>query len=81
LVEVAQRFFVSYTGVDVRWAEWVAWTLEAAGHEALIQAWDFGPGSHFVGEMQKALTGDRRTVAVVSAAYLRSVFDLLRILP
>ncbi|WP_307874237.1 FxSxx-COOH system tetratricopeptide repeat protein [Frankia sp. AgW1.1] len=74
LVEVTQRFFVSYTGVDVRWAEWVAWTLEAAGHEALIQAWDFGPGSHFVGEMQKALGGDRRTVAVVSAAYLASVF-------
>jgi len=74
LVEVAQRFFVSYTGVDVRWAEWVAWTLEAAGHEALIQAWDFGPGSHFVGEMQKALAGDRRTVAVASTAYLTSVF-------
>ncbi|WP_307873764.1 toll/interleukin-1 receptor domain-containing protein, partial [Frankia sp. AgB1.9] len=71
---MTQRFFVSYTGVDVRWAEWVAWTLEAAGHEALIQAWDFGPGSHFVGEMQKALGGDRRTVAVVSAAYLTSVF-------
>ncbi|MCK9898327.1 toll/interleukin-1 receptor domain-containing protein [Frankia sp. AgB32] len=44
-----QCFFVSYTGVDVGWAEWVAWTLEAAGHDALIQAWDFGPGSHFVG--------------------------------
>jgi hypothetical protein len=45
-----QRFFVSYTGVDVEWAEWVAWTLEAEGHEALVQAWDLGPGSHFVGE-------------------------------
>lgn len=70
----AQRFFVSYTGVDVGWAEWVAWTLEAAGHETLIQAWDFGPGSHFVGEMQRALSGDRRTVAVLSAAYLESAF-------
>ncbi len=72
--EVSQRFFVSYTGVDVRWAEWVAWTLEAAGHEALIQAWDFSPGSHFVGEMQRALSDDRRTVAVLSAAYLESAF-------
>ncbi|WP_322749700.1 MULTISPECIES: TIR domain-containing protein, partial [unclassified Frankia] len=70
----AQRFFVSYTGVDVRWAEWVAWTLEAAGHEALIQAWDFRPGSHFVGDMQRALTGERRTVAVLSSAYLKSAF-------
>ncbi|MCM3882285.1 TIR domain-containing protein, partial [Frankia sp. R82] len=69
-----QRFFVSYTGVDREWAEWIAWMLEDAGHEALIQAWDFGPGSHFVGEMQRALSGDRRTVAVLSAAYLTSVF-------
>ena len=73
-VGAMQRFFVSYTGVDVRWAEWVAWTLEAEGHEALIQAWDFGPGSHFVGEMQRALDGSRRTVAVLSAAYLASAF-------
>jgi hypothetical protein len=69
-----QRFFVSYTDVDGRWAEWVAWTLEAAGHEVLIQAWDFGPGSHFVGEMQRALAGDRRTVVVLSSAYLKSAF-------
>lgn len=63
-----QRFFVSYAGRDKDWAEWVAWTLEAAGHEVLIQAWDFGPGSHFVGEMQQALDGSRRTVVVLSAA-------------
>ncbi|WP_239393633.1 FxSxx-COOH system tetratricopeptide repeat protein, partial [Frankia sp. CiP3] len=69
-----QRFFVSYTGRDESWAEWVAWTLEAAGHEVLIQAWDFGPGSHFVGEMQRALDGSRRTVVVLSAAYLESAF-------
>ncbi|HKV12937.1 MAG TPA: toll/interleukin-1 receptor domain-containing protein [Thermoanaerobaculia bacterium] len=23
--------FVSYTGADRTWAEWIAWTLEAAG--------------------------------------------------
>ncbi|WP_007506793.1 FxSxx-COOH system tetratricopeptide repeat protein [Pseudofrankia saprophytica] len=73
-VDAQQRFFVSYTGVDVRWAEWVAWTFEAVGHEALIQAWDFGPGSHFVSEMQRSLSGGRRTVAVLSEAYLRSAF-------
>ncbi|WP_261569504.1 TIR domain-containing protein [Frankia gtarii] len=65
---------MSYAGVDVGWAEWVAWTLEAEGHEVLIQAWDFGPGSHFVGEMHRALAGGRRTVAVLSAAYLESAF-------
>ncbi len=67
-----QRFFVSYAEADERWAKWVAWTLEAAGHDALIEAWDFGPGSHLVAELQKALDGSRRTVAVLSMAYLTS---------
>ena len=36
------RFFVSYTGADTQWAEWVAWTLEDEGHEATLQKWDSG---------------------------------------
>ena len=26
-------FFVSYTGVDEQWAEWIAWNLEVAGYQ------------------------------------------------
>ncbi|WP_045875821.1 toll/interleukin-1 receptor domain-containing protein [Pseudofrankia sp. DC12] len=71
----SQRFFISYTSADERWAEWVAWTLEEQGHQTTIQAWDFGPGSHFLGEMQRALSDPgRRTIAILSAAYLRSVY-------
>ena len=70
----AQRFFVSYADADRGWAEWIAWELENAKHEVLIQAWDFGPGLHFVGMMNRAFDGGRRTVAVLSAAYLESAF-------
>ncbi|MBL7516992.1 TIR domain-containing protein, partial [Frankia sp. CNm7] len=64
---------MSYAGEDVRWAEWVTWTLEDAGHDVRSAVWDFGPGSHPVGEMHRALAEDRRMVAVVSAAYAESV--------
>ncbi|WP_242606398.1 toll/interleukin-1 receptor domain-containing protein [Protofrankia symbiont of Coriaria ruscifolia] len=57
-------FFVSYTGVDRPWAEWIAWTLEAAGYRTLIQTWDFGPGSGFVEAMHQAAQSSPRTVAV-----------------
>ncbi|ONH35513.1 hypothetical protein BL254_11240 [Protofrankia sp. BMG5.30] len=60
--------------MDTQWAEWIAWTLEEAGHDVLIQAWDFAPGSHFVAEMQQALDGSRRTIVVLSRSYLTSVF-------
>jgi hypothetical protein len=70
----AVDFFVSYTAGDQRWAEWIAWQLEEAGYRTLIQAWDFGAGSQFVHQMHRAAGQARRTVVVLSPAYLRSAF-------
>ncbi len=67
-------FFISYTGADQAWAEWVAWQLEDTGHTTRVQAWDFGAGSRFVHEMHQAAQEAERTVAVLSAAYLRSAY-------
>lgn len=67
-------FFVSYTEVDGAWAEWIAWVLESVGWRVVIQAWDFGPGSHFVAEMHQASQDAERTIAVLSETYLGSVF-------
>ncbi|WP_131796271.1 FxSxx-COOH system tetratricopeptide repeat protein, partial [Candidatus Protofrankia datiscae] len=67
-------FFVSYTGGDRAWAEWIAWVLEDADYRVVIQAWDFRAGAHFVEEVQQATARATRTVAVLSAAYLESAF-------
>ena len=67
-------FFVSYTQTDRRWAEWVAWQLEAAGYAVLIQAWDFGTGANFVVQMDAAMSQAARTVLILSPDYLRSGF-------
>lgn len=66
-------FFISYTGSDRTWAEWVAWVLEEAGYSVVIQAWDFRPGGNFVLDMQKA-TEANRTIAVLSSLYLQKPF-------
>jgi tetratricopeptide (TPR) repeat protein len=68
------QLFISYTGADQAWAEWLAWQLEAAGHQAIVQAWDFRPGENFVVNMRRALDSADRTLAVVSAGYLESVY-------
>jgi len=70
----AADFFVSYTGADQGWAEWLAWQLEAAGYTTRLQAWDFTAGSYFVTEMHRAAGQASRTLAVLSAAYLGSAF-------
>src|SRR5437764_10082994 len=67
-------FFVSYTGADAAWAEWIAFELEKAGYRTVIQLWDFAPGSNFVIEMRKAAAGAARTIAVLSPRYLKSEF-------
>ena len=63
-------FFVSYTGADTAWAEWIAWQLTEAGYAVTIQAWHFRPGMNFVALMRKALDTCQRTIAVVSKSYL-----------
>jgi tetratricopeptide (TPR) repeat protein len=67
-------FFVSYTGADQGWAEWIAWELEQAGYSTVLQAWDFVAGTNFAHAMHKAAIAARHTLAVLSPAYLRSRF-------
>ena len=63
-------FFISYTGVNVAWARWIAVELERAGYTTVVQAFDFRPGADFVHEMQRATASAARTVAVLSPAYV-----------
>jgi tetratricopeptide (TPR) repeat protein len=67
-------YFVSYTSADRAWAEWIAWQLKEAGASVVVQAWDMVPGRDFVHEMHKATTRAKRTIAVLSPAYLTSQF-------
>jgi hypothetical protein len=70
----AADFFVSYAQADRPWAEWIAWQLEAAGYSTILQAWDFVAGSDWAHEMQRATATARRTIAVLSSAYLESMY-------
>jgi CHAT domain/TIR domain len=73
-VVTGRDFFISYTTVDRAWAEWIAWQLEAAGYSTLVQAWDFSAGRDWVHEMDQATMTATRTIAVLSPAYLQSVY-------
>jgi TIR domain len=67
-------FFVSYNKADRPWAEWIAWELEAAGYDVVLQAWDFRPGENFVLEMQRAASEARHVLAVLSPDYLAALY-------
>lgn len=67
-------FFVSYAHEDESWAEWIAWELDRVGYKALMQKWDFRPGSNFVSEMHEATKNCRKLILVLSENALRSKF-------
>ncbi|WP_242424548.1 toll/interleukin-1 receptor domain-containing protein, partial [Frankia sp. EI5c] len=69
-------FFLSYAASDRGWAEWLAWHLESAGYRVLIKAWDFVPGSNWSSHIQAGIVGSKRTMLVLSAAYLHSLDDV-----
>ncbi|WP_131737410.1 TIR domain-containing protein, partial [Actinomadura roseirufa] len=70
-------FFISYSPADERWASWIAWQLEAAGHRTMMQAWDFVPGTNFIDFMDRGLSEAKAVVAVLSSRYLRSRYGRL----
>ena len=68
------NFFVSRTGADSAWAQWIAWQLERKGYSVVIQDWDFGPGVNFIHKMQQASTEAECTIAVLSQRYFQSPY-------
>lgn len=67
-------FFISYTSVDEKWAEWIGYALEEEGYSVVLQRWDFRPGSNFILEMQQAATRAARTIMILSPDYMKSQF-------
>jgi tetratricopeptide (TPR) repeat protein len=67
-------FFVSRAGADARWAQWIAWQLEAAGYAVIVQDWDFQPGSNFMADIRRALDAADTTIGVYSPAYFATPF-------
>lgn len=57
--------FISYTSADRTWAEWIAWTLEQAGYQVIVQDWDFEPGDNFMVRTQCASDRTDRTPLVL----------------
>lgn len=71
------QIFVSYSTADEHWATWMAWELEAAGYRAMLQAWDFVPGTNFIEFMDRGVSRSAAVVAVLSPSYVDSPYGRL----
>jgi hypothetical protein len=67
-------FFNSYTGVDEKVAEWIAFSLEDVGYQVTFQKWDFRPGNNLVLLMNKALYEANHLLVVLSPSYQEALF-------
>ncbi len=66
------HFFISHTGADLHWAEWIGWQLEDAGYRVILDAWDFQVGTSFVRAMEDAASRAERTLVVASPDYFQA---------
>ncbi|HVS41319.1 MAG TPA: FxSxx-COOH system tetratricopeptide repeat protein [Candidatus Dormibacteraeota bacterium] len=70
-------FFISRTGIDKGWAQWIGYVLEEEGYTVHLQDWDFRPGKSFVRYMQEGAILCRRTLAVLSPDYFNGAFSAM----
>jgi hypothetical protein len=75
IVSRDRKFFVSYAGEDVKWAQWIVWELENAKqrYRCVAQFKDFAPGMNFMEKMRQAAEADC-TLALFSPHYFRSKY-------
>jgi tetratricopeptide (TPR) repeat protein len=66
---MTKDFFISYTGADRLWAEWVAWQLEEAGYSIVFQE-SFPASQDFVHAMQTTLEETDNILAILSPDYV-----------
>jgi hypothetical protein len=67
-------FFISYTGRDLPWAEWVDARLRDPGYSTIVQFADFRPGQNIIHRMQTALATANQVIGILSPRYLESPF-------
>lgn len=69
--------FISYAPADTGWAEWIGWTLEEAGYRITLGDGELTGGADLVRLMHRTARDAARLVAVLSPAYLGSVYERL----
>src|SRR5260221_2711457 len=70
---MAAEYFISRTGNDKAWAEWIANELHREGFTTFVQDRDFVPGKSFIENMQIGAECPC-TIAVISPDYWESPF-------
>lgn len=67
-------YFVSHAGADRAWAEWIANELLDLGRTVKLDIWDWGAGSNFILEMDRASTMAEHTLVLLSPSFLEGVY-------
>jgi hypothetical protein len=68
-------FFISYNQADRRWANWIAWILDAAGYSVFLGTQEFlDTQENFVSKTTIASGSATRTIVILSPNYLNSLF-------
>jgi hypothetical protein len=73
-VAVDREFFLSFTGEDRPWAEWLLAELDTAGYSSVSQLRDFVAGANFALDMDRAARRTNGPLGVLSPHALQAPY-------
>jgi hypothetical protein len=69
--------FISYTGQDRPWADWIGRELEALGHVPHIHDWEISAGGNIMEWMDKRHDEADHVLCIISETYLTKPYSSL----
>ncbi|MCK9925459.1 protein kinase [Frankia sp. AgPm24] len=68
-------FFIAHASADQPWADWIAWELEAAGYQVLLQARDGAARSRWTANLRDGIRHCAQVLVLLSGAGLGPVVE------
>jgi hypothetical protein len=71
------KIFISYTGQDREWADWIGLELEKLGHVPHVDHWEVSAGDNIMEWMERRLDDADHVLCLVSETYLKKPYSSL----
>ncbi|MCK9878693.1 protein kinase [Frankia sp. Ag45/Mut15] len=68
-------FFIAHASADQQWADWIAWELEAAGYQVLLQAQEGAARSRWTADLRDGIRHCAQVLVLLSGSGPASVVE------
>lgn len=75
LDKTGSHYFLSFTGVDREWADWIGYVMTETGHHVSNHNWEIKAGQNFIKWMNEHLNACDHIICLLSNSYVEAAFS------